>query len=273
MTISANFYVYEHIRNDTGAVFYVGKGSAKRAKHSLNRGVYWDRVVNKAGGFTINYPVSDVDEELSLLAEMELIDQYRKLGVQLVNVSAGGEGTTGWIPSDETRRKIGLANKNTFKVSGKSHGMYGKKHTEESLAKMRASQKAREWGEKHHFYGKQHSEETKAKISANRKGKMVGETNHFFGKTHTEETRQKISQAGIGRKVTEETIAKKSATALANAPTSKLSKPVICLTNGIIYYGLNDASKQLNLHRQAIRMVCNGKLKQTGGYKFQWVNK
>jgi hypothetical protein len=264
------FYVYEHIRNDTGAVFYVGKGCRSRALNQHNRGVYWDRVVNKAGGFTINYPVKNVDEELSLLAEMELIDQYRKLNIKLVNVSAGGEGTTGWVPTDETKRKIGLANKTTPKARGELHGMYGKKHTEESLARMSISQKARKWGENHPMYGKQHSEETRKKISANRKGKLVGEANPFFGKTHTEESRAKISKAGIGRKVTEETIAKKSATALANAPTSKLSKPVICLTNGMTYYGLNDASKQLKLHRQAIRMVCNGKLKQTGGYKFQW---
>jgi hypothetical protein len=273
MSITANFYVYEHIRNDTGAVFYVGKGSAKRAKHNANRSVYWNRVVNKAGGFTINYPVKNVDEELSLLAEMELIDKYRKLGVQLVNVSAGGEGTTGWIPTDETKRKIGLANKTTPKAIGEAHGMYGKKHTEESLAKMRASQKARDWENFHPMRGKQHSNEIRLKIAKAIAGKNVGEKNGFYGKTHTEEARQKISQAGIGRKLTEETIAKKSATALANAPTSKLSKPVMCLTNGITYYGLNDASKQLKLHRQAIRMVCNSKLKQTGGYKFQWINK
>lgn len=264
------FYVYEHIRNDTGAVFYVGKGCGTRALSKNNRGVYWDRVVNKAGGYSINYPVKNVDEELSFLAEMELIDQYRKLNVQLVNVSAGGEGTTGWIPTDETKRKIGLANKTTPKASGESHGMYGKKHTEESLAKMSASQKGRMSGEKHPFYGKHHSDETKSKISANRKGKMMGEANPFFGKKHSPELIAKIALKNTGRKTSAETKAKQSASHLANASTSKLSKPVICITNGMTYYGLNDASKQLKLHRQAIRMVCNGKLKQTGGYKFQW---
>ena len=264
------FYVYEHIRKDTGAVFYVGKGCGTRALSKNNRGVYWDRVFNKAGGFTINYPVKNVDEELSLLAEMELIDKYRKLGVRLVNVSAGGEGTTGWIPTEETRRKIGLANKTTHKASGESHGMYGKKHTEEALAKMSAGQKSREWGEKHHFYGKHHSEETKAKISTNRKGKKVGKDNPFFGKKHSPELIAQIALKNTGRKASAETKARQSSSALAGAPTSKLSKPVICITNGTTYYGLNEASKQLNLHRQAIRQVCNGKLKQTGGYKFQW---
>jgi hypothetical protein len=267
------FYVYEHIRNDTGAVFYVGKGSGKRANHKVNRGIYWDRVVNKANGYSINYPVKDVDEELSLLAEMELIDKYRKLSIKLVNISAGGEGTTGWIPTEETKRKIGLANKTTPKASGKTHGMYGKKHTEESLAKMSVSQKGRMLGENHPMYGKQHSEETRVKISQAVAGKLQGEKNGFYGKTHTKETREKISKANIGRKASNETKKKQKASHLNLAPTSKLSKPVLCLTNGIVYYGLNEASKQLNLHRQSIRMVCNGKLKQTGGYKFKWSNK
>jgi hypothetical protein len=186
-------------------VFYVGKGCRSRALNQHNRGVYWERIVNKAGGFTINYPVKNVDEELSLLAEMELIDQYRKLGVKLVNVSDGGEGTTGFHHDEESKRKIGLANKTTPKASGELHGMYGKKHTAESLAKMSASQKSREWGKKHHFYGKQHTEETKAKISASRKGKLIGEANPFFGKTHTEEAKAKMAAPHVGRKASEET--------------------------------------------------------------------
>ena len=264
------FYVYEHIRNDTGAVFYVGKGCGRRSVHDHNRGIYWDRIVKKAQGFSVRYPVQNVDEELSLLAEMELIDKYRKTGVRLVNVSDGGDGITGYHHTDETKLKIGKANATTPKAKGEQHGMFGKKHTEESLAKMSASQSAREWGENHHFYGKHHSEETRAKISQGVAGKLQGEKNGFFGKKHSDETKAKISKAGIGRTASAETKAKLSAFHLANAPKHKLSKPVVCLTNGKTYYGLNEAARQLNLQRRCIQMVCNGKLKKTGGYQFQW---
>jgi hypothetical protein len=266
------FYVYEHIRKDTGAVFYVGKGSGKRCKHFVNRGKFWNNFCKSKDNVEVRLPIKNVDEEFSLLAEVELIDLYRRRGVKLVNISDGGEGTSGWIPSEETRQKIGEANKHTPKASGEKHGMFGKKHTAESLAKMSASQNKRDYTN-HPMLGKHHTNEAKAKVSLARKGKCVGKDNPFYGKTHSPEVLEKMRSVHIGRKASEQTRKNMSIAALASAPTNKLSKPVLCLTNGMKYYGLNDASKQLNLHRQTIRMVCNGKLKQTGGYVFQWSEK
>tara|TARA_R110000868_G_scaffold363460_1_gene625736 strand:- start:2824 stop:3687 length:864 start_codon:yes stop_codon:yes gene_type:complete len=266
------FYVYEHIRKDTGAVFYVGKGSGKRCNHFANRGKFWNNFCKSKQNVEVRLPIKNVDEEFSLLAEVELIDLYRRRGVRLVNISDGGEGTSGWIPSDKTRQRIGEANKHTPKASGEKHGMFGKKHTPESLAKMVASQNKRDHTN-HPMRGKQHTNEAKAKVSLARKGKCVGKDNPFYGKTHSPEALEKMRLASIGRKASEQTRKHMSIAALTNAPTNKLSKPVLCLTNGVKYYGLNEASKQLNLHRQTIRMVCNGKLKQTGGYVFQWSEK
>lgn len=271
--MAATYYVYEHRRKDTGAVFYVGKGCKQRAKNFLNRGRYWSNVAKAAGGVEITYPVFGVDEEMALLAEMELIDACRRRGIRITNITDGGEGTSGWVPSEETRRKIGEANKRRPKLRGEQHGMYGKKHSEESLAKMRESQSSREWGEKHPFYGKRHTDEAKAKVSLARKGKCVGSENPFYGKTHTSESLAKMAEAHLGKKASDETRAKQKTSALASAPNKQAVRPVICLTNGQAYYGLNEASRQLDLHRQCIRMVCNGKLKQTGGYVFEWSKK
>jgi len=64
------------------------------------------------------------------------------------------------------------------------------------------------------MYGKKHTPETIAKMKANRKGKDVGHTrnqgknNPMYGKGCTEERRQKISNALKGRKMTPEHIAK-----------------------------------------------------------------
>lgn len=266
------FYVYEHIRKDTGAVFYVGKGSGNRYRNFCNRGKYWNNFCKSKQNVEVRLPIKNVDEEFSLLAEVELIDLYRRRGVRLVNISDGGEGTSGWIPSEKTRQRIGEANKHTPKASGEKHGMFGKKHTAESLAKMVASQNKRDHTN-HPMRGKRHTEESKAKMSQSLKGTKIGKDNPFYGKTHSPEVLEKMRLAHIGRKASEQTRKNMSIAALASAPTNKLSKPVLCLTNGVKYYGLNEASKQLNLHRQAIRMVCNGKLKKTGGYVFQWSEK
>jgi len=42
-------YIYLHRRNDTGEVFYVGKGTGKRATETHSRNSHWHNVVNKAG--------------------------------------------------------------------------------------------------------------------------------------------------------------------------------------------------------------------------------
>lgn len=264
------FYVYEHHRNDTGAVFYVGKGYKSRSIARHNRNLYWQRVCEKAGGFFVTYPVKNVDEELALLVEVELIDAYRRRGVCITNITNGGEGAPGWVPSEETRRKIGEANKHTPKATGENHGMYGKKHTPESLAKMSAAQKGRMAGEKHHFYGKHHSEETRRKISENRKGKMIGADNPFYGKKHTPEALEKMRATHVGRKQSPEERAKRSASASKSEYIKSIRKPVLCLTNGIVYESVAEAARQLDVWREAIKLVCQGKLKSTGGYKFKW---
>ena len=98
------FYVYEHIRPDTIAVFYVGKGSGWRSGVTQHRNPYWARIVAKAGGFNVRKIVENVDEELAFLAEQERIDQLKRLGVKLCNLTDGGEGSAN--PSEETRRKM-----------------------------------------------------------------------------------------------------------------------------------------------------------------------
>lgn len=99
------FYVYEHIRNDTNAIFYVGKGKNLRAYTKRNRNDHWHNIVNKAG-FTVRFVVKDLDEELAYLCEEERIDQLTRLGIKLSNICPGGKG-------------VG---------SGDKHPMWGKPH-------------------------------------------------------------------------------------------------------------------------------------------------
>jgi hypothetical protein len=98
------FYVYEHIRPDTGMVFYVGKGSGWRSGITQHRNTYWKNVVAKAGGFKSRKIVENVDEELAFLAEQERIDQLKRLGIKLTNLTEGGEGSSN--PSEEVRLKM-----------------------------------------------------------------------------------------------------------------------------------------------------------------------
>jgi NUMOD3 motif len=138
------FYVYEHLRKDTGAVFYVGKGQGGRAhvasRHHRNE--FWQRVVSKAGGFDVRMVIQQVDEEMALLVEVERIDQLRRLGASLCNLTNGGEGTSGLVRSDEWRAKIGASHRGKvvsletrIKISDAVRRV-GYKHSPEVRARM-----------------------------------------------------------------------------------------------------------------------------------------
>lgn len=51
----------------------------------------------------------------------------------------------------------------------------------------------------------------------------------------------------------------------------KRSKKVLCLTNGVIYPSIAEASRQLNICQGGISECCNGKRKQIKGYQFKFV--
>ena len=97
--------IYQHRRADNGQIFYVGKASNPYRKlKTQNRNSRWHQIVNEAGGFTAEEIVSNVDEDLSLLAEQEYIDKLKKLGLPICNLTIGGQGRSGWNPSEETRK-------------------------------------------------------------------------------------------------------------------------------------------------------------------------
>lgn len=97
--------IYQHRRADNGQIFYVGKASNPYRKlKTQNRNSRWHEIVKDAGGFTAEEIVSNVDEDLSLLAEQEYIDKLKKLGLPICNLTTGGQGRSGWKPSEETRK-------------------------------------------------------------------------------------------------------------------------------------------------------------------------
>lgn len=96
----------------------------------------------------------------------------------LRNLAEGGEGSSGFSPSAETKLKISntlkgkpISKEHRLKIS-KNHArhMLGKHHSKESNDKNRKSH----LGKPGTFKGKKHSEETKLKISLAKIGKLRG---------------------------------------------------------------------------------------------------
>lgn len=172
-TTENRFYVYEHLRSDTGAVFYVGKGTGKRCtvRSHHHRNEFWQRTERKAGGFCVRMVASNVDEELAFLIEQERISQLRMVGVRLCNLTDGGDGTAGWVKTKEWREKVGAAHR-------------GKIISEETRLKLSAA-----------LVGYRHTDEAKARMSASRLGMQ-----NTLGHKHSDETKLKMSVAHIGNK-------------------------------------------------------------------------
>jgi len=143
------FYIYQHRRNDTNEVFYVGKGSGLRAYDKNGRNTYWHRIVNKHG-YSIDIIEKALSEQEAFKREEQLIKSIGRYSFKegpLVNMTNGGDGESGRTVSQETRDKISKANK-------------GRIHSPEVRKNMNKA-----------HLGRKHSQEHKDKISNNSKEK------------------------------------------------------------------------------------------------------
>ena len=218
------------------------------------------------GGFGGGAPGRKMSEETKL-----------KLSLKL-------KGHKRFIPEDyhlteETKKKIGEANKGKSRCKGRPSPMKGRKHTEEARRKMSEKQK-----------GKIISEESKAKM------RMAFNPNHFSdghipwnkGISQTEETRKKISESLTGRIIPIEVVQKRAASQRGRKNTpeviEKMRKQKESVMTPIIatkietgekfnFVSQAEAERELKISHCRINRVLKGEngRTQTGGYRFEYM--
>ncbi len=159
------FYVYVHRRATDGRVFYVGKGTGKRAWVKDGRSQHW-RNISKKHGLVVEIVQAGMQEWWAFELERDLISSYGR--ESLCNLTDGGDGISGLkrVFSAEHRSKI-------------SAKALGRKASIEARERMSAYRTGRPLSEPHKarisqmLVGKKHSEETKQKISKIHKGKKL----------------------------------------------------------------------------------------------------
>jgi hypothetical protein len=190
MNYEKKYYVYEYVDPITNLPFYIGKGQADRYiyhlknlndktnPHKVNK---IKKLLNEGLEPIINLIKTGLTETQSFELERNLIGKYGRIDLGtgcLVNLSDGGEGQSGWVPTEEYRLNMSKS------TSGNKNGMYGKTHSEETKNKIREKSIGRKLND---FYRNKMSED------------RLGEKNAFYGKKHTKETIEIIRQKKIGK--------------------------------------------------------------------------
>jgi len=196
------FYVYQHLKADSGEIFYVGKGMGRRAYDSYHRSKYWKNIEAKHG-VIVEFLKVDITEPESLKIEIATIEKYRKQGLEIINMTDGGDGTSGYSHTQEHKHMM------SAKLSGENNPRFGKVGTRkgavvtpETIERLRLS-----------HLGKELPEEQKRKIRESTKKARHGiKTLGMTGRVHSEETKAKMRAKALGRKQTAESIAKISMT-------------------------------------------------------------
>lgn len=136
-------------------MFYVGKGYGKRAWKTTGRNERWNRTYKKHG-LVVEIVFDSLTEEDAFQCEKDTILEFKYFGAPLCNMTNGGEGTSGYVPSVEARNKISKLHKGRVKSEQErlniSKAQKGRVFSKEQLENMSKCQ-----------LGKKQSEETKLK--------------------------------------------------------------------------------------------------------------
>lgn len=236
-------YVYEHWRPDKDVCFYVGKGSGRRANNLRNeRSKHHLNIQAKLAHLGMCVEVRLVAEGMThddaIAYEIERIAFWKSVGVKLVNLTPGGEGTVGVKRSLEARQKQSLL-------------MKGVPKTKEHRAKISAAKKGKPVPNlrKKRAPRTDIHRENLSKALKGRKGWCEG------GGKFSEETLKKMSESGKRR------------IARDGAPNQK---PVVCLQDAKVFESGCAAARFYGVCSSEISMVCNGKSKTVGGMVFKF---
>lgn len=216
------FYVYEHVRPDTGQIFYVGKGFGKRAWFLKERNRHHMHIIGKLAriGMVVEVRLiaTGLKEQEAFELEIKRIAELRRNKISLVNLTDGGEGISGLKFSEKSKLMMSNAHKgktlsaeHRAKISEKSK-LY--RHSNESKQKISESNKRRKL-----------SEETKAKIGAKHRGRKR--------KPFTKETIARMSAAQKGRIISTEARNKLSAAMKGKKRGPRLAEWKENISNGL----------------------------------------
>ena len=172
---------------------------------------------------------SGLSEVMAKKLEIHLISFFKACN-RSYNITNGGDGHLGYIPSEETRRKLG-------------NGRKGKHISEEQKIKLSKAFKGR----------KAHPNTIKAIIRTH------------TGKVVSEETRKKLRECNLGKHLTKET--KEKLSIIASKPVLQYD---LCNNFIKEWKSASEAAKSLNKRPSSITHCCNHRVNYNTAYGYKW---
>jgi hypothetical protein len=261
------FYTYIHRRNDTGAIFYVGKGIGNRYRQKTGRNDRWHKIVAKHG-FSCEIVAPWEREDDAFAHEVFLIKTLRELGYQLVNLTDGGEGPSGHRASDESREKMrraqairratpGAEERRLEALREAKKSAHHRSITSERMRRQRRAPEAR---------AKQSADSKVAWADAQerrRRGDLIS-----AGSSTPE---AKANRSAASKKKLRDPRIRAVLVANILAANERARKPVVCLDTGEVYACCSAAGSALSIAKGQVRAACLGRQKTAGGLRWAFV--
>jgi hypothetical protein len=140
------YYVYCHKNPETLEIFYIGKGTKKRAYKKDGRGKYWINYVNKYGLPIIEFLYGNLNEDEAIKIEKELLEHLSDITKnEMVNnpVHYGGKDNVYEAIKVIDAWDLGFSLGNTVKYISRA----GKKHKDKELEDLKKAL----WYLQHHI--------------------------------------------------------------------------------------------------------------------------
>lgn len=241
-------YLYRHIRLDKNTPFYIGIGSDlkyNRANSIKDRNIFWRRIANKTQ-YRVEIMLDDLSWEEACEKEKEFIQIYGRGDLKngtLCNLTDGGDGACGVIFDEYRRKEI------SERYSGEKNPFYGKKHSTQTINKLKDVAKNRDPEIYKKIADKNRNRKTPYDVRVKISNSTKGNKNHFFGKHHTEETKRKISNKKIG-------IPQSDSRKMKHRLVSSKRIELFRYVDGVFYsfLSMREAATTLNINRSTIAL-------------------
>ena len=235
MERSKVFYIYAH--RTPSNKYYIGITSKHRVQDRWDNGngykncpIFYKAILKYGWNNIEHYIIaSKLSENMAKNLEIHLISFF-KACKRSYNITNGGDGHLGYIPSEETRKKLG-------------NGRRGKSLSKEHKLKLSKT-----------FKGRKAHPNTIAAIIRTHTGKIV-----------SEETRQKLRKLNLGKHHTEET--KEKLSTISSKPVIQYSLKEDFIKE---YKSASEAARFLGKRPSSIIHCCNHKTNYNTAYKYKW---